>query len=89
MMGRQGHVRTLLSATDIVVFLVEMDWPLSLTVIVIDSVTIFLVTPEALRREAFPGWRWTPDKGIEPRVVVELLKLIEHLKNIGSGGKGR
>jgi hypothetical protein len=56
MMGRQGHVRTLLSVTDIVVFLVEMDWPLSLTVIVIDSVTIFVVTPEAPRREALPGW---------------------------------
>lgn len=72
-------MRTLLSATDIVVFLVEMDWPLSLTVIVIDSVTIFVVTPEAPRREAFPGWRWTPGKGTEFKVVVELLKLIEHL----------
>ena len=54
MMGRQRHVRTLLSATDIVVFLVEMDWPLSLTVIVIESVTLFVVTPEAPRREALP-----------------------------------
>jgi hypothetical protein len=56
MMGRQDHVRTLLSTTDIVLFLVEMDWPLSLTVIVIEIVTNFIVTPEAPRREALPEW---------------------------------
>lgn len=79
------HALTLLSVTDIVCFVMVLLEFFDVTVTEIRIFTTVEVTPEAPRRKALLGCEWTPERGTESKVSLGLLKLIEDLKDVGTG----
>jgi hypothetical protein len=78
------HALTLLSVTDIVCFVTVLVELFDLTVTEIRIFTTVEMTPEAPRRGALLGWVWIPERGTESKVSIGLLKLVEHLQDVGA-----